>query len=418
MNRALSALQVAALLVSASYGIGFLFGSGEMALTHGMGGSIYGLATAFGMLLLTAVAARLWRGGVAVWDLFGQAYGAGMKNGVALLSIVWMAGVLAAQIHGGVAIMRLLGLGEWTAFAVVLTGVLVASRLDLGLASKVFAVFLVGSGLVLLYVLLAGSGGQFYARSPALFVRDLGTFDASALVSITVAVVALVCTGADYHQFLLAARRPLDATLGCLLAAVALAALSFVPSSVVLGLQSEGGLAGLADSKQIIPFALTHAAAGLGVQALGGVFLIGLLGAALGSGAAIVRAMASALEAASDGRASSREIWPSALVLAIGGALASRGQGIVATMVSVNVIYIAAIAVTFGCMLAGRPLGARAASRVMVAGLGVSAGVYLLSWGHLLGGDADLVSLVAGLGASALALAGSGFARAGPVQNV
>ena len=44
MSRALGSLQVAALLVSASYGIGFLFGSGELALSHGMAGSIYGVA--------------------------------------------------------------------------------------------------------------------------------------------------------------------------------------------------------------------------------------------------------------------------------------------------------------------------------------------------------------------------------------
>ncbi len=40
MNRALGSLQVAALLVSASYGIGFLFGSGELALSHGMAASM------------------------------------------------------------------------------------------------------------------------------------------------------------------------------------------------------------------------------------------------------------------------------------------------------------------------------------------------------------------------------------------
>src|SRR5690349_990608 len=116
MDRTLGTFQVAALLVSASYGIGFLFGSGEMALAHGMAGSLYGVATAAGMLLLTLVAARVWHGGTAIWDLFGQACGPAMKNVVALLSIVWMAGVLAAQIHGGVAIMRLLGLDEWLAF--------------------------------------------------------------------------------------------------------------------------------------------------------------------------------------------------------------------------------------------------------------------------------------------------------------
>lgn len=45
MTRLLGSLQVASLLVSASYGIGFLFGFGELAIAHGMAGSIYGIAT-------------------------------------------------------------------------------------------------------------------------------------------------------------------------------------------------------------------------------------------------------------------------------------------------------------------------------------------------------------------------------------
>lgn len=402
LQRSLRALQVAALLVSASYGIGFLFGSGEMALTHGMGGSLYGLATAFGMLLLAGFAAPLWRQGVAVWDLFGQAYGPALRNCVALLSVVWMAGVLAAQIHGGVAILRLLGVREWTAFALVLVGVLVASRLHLVMASKVFAVFLLGSAAVLLHVLLTGSGGAIYVQSPALLLRDLGTFRAGTLASITIAVVALVCTGSDYHQFLLAARRPVDATLGCLLAAGILAIFSFVPAAVVLGLRQDGGLAGLADSKQVIPMALTHAAARLGMPVLGPVFLIGLLGAALGSGAAVLRAMASALIAATAGKTTERQLWPSIAALVLGGALALRGQGIVATMVSVNILYIASIAVPFACLLAGRPLSTRSAMGAMGGGLLAALLVYVLGWRNTPGIDEDLRSLLAGLGASAV----------------
>lgn len=405
MSRALNSLQVAALLVSCSYGIGFLFGSGEMALQHGMAGSIYGLATGIGMLLLAGFAARLWRGGAAIWDLLGRAYGPSVKHAVAALSIVWMAGVLAAQIHGGVAIMQLLGLKGWPAFGAILACMFGASRLHLGLASKIFTVLLLSSGFVLLCVLFSGSGAQFYARSPALFLRDLATFDGASLVSITVAITALVCTGADYHQFLLAARRPLDATVGCLLAAAALIALSFVPASVVLGLQHEGGLGSLADTRQVIPFALTQAAEGLGIASLGAMFLAGLLGAALGCGAAIVRAMASALEAATQGRIDDARAWPSALVLCLGAALAVRGQGIVATMVSVNVIYIASIAVTFVCMVAGRPLPLRAAKGAMCFGFAASTAVYVAHRARPAEGNADLMSLVAGLVASVLVCA-------------
>ena len=102
-TRTLGALQVAALLVSASYGIGFLFGSGEYALRYGMAGAIYGVATGLGMIAMAAFAGRLWLTGRPVWDLLGDRSGDRVRRLVALLSIVWMAGVLAAQIHGAVA---------------------------------------------------------------------------------------------------------------------------------------------------------------------------------------------------------------------------------------------------------------------------------------------------------------------------
>ena len=83
-ERTLGSLQVAALLVSASYGIGFLFGSGELALMHGMAGSIYGVATAVGMLVLALFASRLWRAGLPIWEMFGRAYGHRLQGAVAL----------------------------------------------------------------------------------------------------------------------------------------------------------------------------------------------------------------------------------------------------------------------------------------------------------------------------------------------
>jgi len=119
-TRVLGALQVAALLVSASYGIGFLFGSGEMALTHSMAGGLYGVATALGMLALASFAGRLWKLGMPVWELFGRAFGPPIQRAVALLSLVWMSGVLAAQIAGGVAIAEVIGLPRELAQAAVL----------------------------------------------------------------------------------------------------------------------------------------------------------------------------------------------------------------------------------------------------------------------------------------------------------
>lgn len=399
--RVLGALQLAALLVSASYGIGFLFGSGEMALTQGMAGGLYGVATAVGMLALAAFAGRLWQLGVPVWELFGRAFGPPIQRAVALLSLVWMSGVLAAQIAGGVAIAELSGLPKLLSQAMVLALILGASRLDLRVASRVFAACLLASAVVLLYALADAGGLPLYAQSASLFVRDLGAFSPGRLISVVLAVGLLVCLGADYHQFVLAARRPGTAAAGCALAAAALIVVAFLPPTLVLALQGTGGLAGLADAKQVVPFALGRAAGGLwpGAQAL---LLAALSTAALGSGAAIVRAMASAMAAALPrARPASHPAW-SIAALAAGALLAARGQGIVDTMVSVNVVYLASVGWLFVLLLRGTSLPARKAGIVMASGLAASGATYLAGWAGWIGRDADTVSLVGGLAVSAI----------------
>ena len=400
-TRVLGTLQVAALLVSASYGIGFLFGSGEMALSQGMAGGLYGVATALGMLALATFAGRLWRLGVPVWELFGQAFGKPIQRSVALLSLVWMSGVLAAQITGGVAIARVIGLPGYLSQAVVLALILGACRLDLQVASRLFAACLLASALVLLYALADAGGLALYAQAAPLFVSDLGGFSTSRLVSIVLAVGLLVCLGADYHQFVLAARRPSVAAAGCALAGVILIAVAFLPPALVLALRGAGELDELADAKQVIPFALGRAADGLwpGSQAL---LLAALSTAALGSGAAIVRAMASAMAAASPGVRDTNHPGLSIAALAAGGVLAARGQGIVETMVSVNVVYLASVGWLFVLLLRGATLPAVQAGLVLGSGLAASGAAYLAGWAGWIEGDTDTVSLVLGLGVSAV----------------
>ncbi len=403
MERTLSAAQVAVMLVSASYGIGFLFGSGEMALTHGMAGSIYGVATAFGMLLLALFAGRLWRTGQPIWTLFGNAYGRQIKNTVAMLSVLWMAGVLAAQIHGGVAIAQLLGLQKVFAYALIVVCIFAVSRLNLRLASLVFSFFLFLSGVVLVWVLVASNGKALYLSSPARFVADLGTFRPGEALSIAVAVVVLVCTGADYHQFVLAAKRPNRAAVGCVIAGLCLLAISVVPASVVLSLGNTGALAGLVDAKQVIPFALARQVEAV-QSSLALVLLVGLCAAALGSGAAVLRAMTSALNAASE-RDSAHNPTMAVLALAVAGALAARGQSIIATMVSVNIVYICSVGALFGGLLCGQRLLAKQATSVIGAGFVSASCVYIAAELGLATGSADMLSLCAGMLTSTLLFA-------------
>src|SRR5438094_10197620 len=82
-QRDLGAVHVAALLVSASYGVAFLLGSGEMAVHAGLAGSLYAIVTSLGMLALGLAAPTLWRGRELIWDVFGERYGPAVRKLVA-----------------------------------------------------------------------------------------------------------------------------------------------------------------------------------------------------------------------------------------------------------------------------------------------------------------------------------------------
>lgn len=400
-TRHLGVWQVAALLVSASYGIGFLFGSGEMALTHGMAGALYGLATALGMLVLALFARQLWLRGLPIWALFGERFGPRLQGGVALLSLVWMAGVLAAQVHGGLAVVRLLGVSAPWDQLLLLALIYAASRLDLGVASRVFGACLLMSAAVLTWALFVGDGVSVYRNSLGLLARDLPAFDPVRAVTTALAVFVLVCLGADYHQFVVAARRPIHAVLGCAGAAAALFALAFLPPAVVVAMQQAGAIDGLIDPKQVMPHVLARVAAGLGSGAYA--LMLATLGiAALGAAAAITRAMVSALGTVVAGSSPARDRALPAVVLLLGALLAARGQAIIDTMVSVNVIYIASVAVPFVMLFTGRRLAPAVVPAAVAAGFLAALSVYVVGWWGGMGTNVDAKSLAAGVVASLL----------------
>lgn len=398
--RTLGALQVAALLVSASYGIGFLFGSGEYALRYGLAGAIYGVATGLGMIAMAAFAGRLWLAGRAVWDLLGDRSGVRVRRLVALLSIVWMAGVLAAQIHGAVAVVRLLGAGPMTAHAVAIALIFAASRFELRAASLVFTGCLAASAVVLLYALVRSGGVELYAASLPAFAQDLPSLGVAQAFTIAIGVGLLVCTGADYHQFVLAARAPGAAVRGCLLAGVGLLLLAFLPPAVVLSAIAQTSWPGIADAKQVVPQALSLAAAELAAAA--GPVMLGVLGmAALGSGAAVLRAMVSALEAARPREASASPIVLAAIAVAVAAALTATGLPIVDTMVSVNVVYIASVGVSLFGLLRGKDRDQAGETWVIGAGFIGAIAAFTPTWAGWPLPNVELIALLLGLTSAA-----------------
>ncbi|MBC8749240.1 MULTISPECIES: sodium:solute symporter [Paraburkholderia] len=374
LQRNLGAVHVAALLVSASYGVAFLLGSGEMALHAGMAGSLYAIVTALGMLALALAAPALWRGRELIWDVLGERYGPVVRKLVALLSLVWMSGVLAAQIHGGIAVLVATGLPATHALAVIAAALLVMSSIELGLAATLFACCLLAMNVALLHALVASHGLTVYLHAWPSFIGEIRTAPrADTLVTIA-GVGFLVITGSDYQQFVVSARRPRDAWLGCVLASLFLMVTGFLPAATVVAALHAGKLSGLTDTAGAIPSIMLQTGGTMGSVCIGVILL-----SALGSGTAITRAMSSALERlhAGDGRYGYASRL---LIVAIGCAIATDGQAIVSTIVSLNIVYVAAVGLLFLFHESGRQIPPRCASAMLLSGAIVSLLVSAMNW--------------------------------------
>ncbi|REE18172.1 SSS family solute:Na+ symporter [Paraburkholderia sp. BL27I4N3] len=404
LQRNLGAIHVAALLVSASYGVAFLLGSGEMALHAGMAGSLYAVVTALGMLRLALAAPALWRGRELIWDVFGERYGPVVRKLVALLSLVWMSGVLAAQIHGGIAVLVAAGLPATHALAVVAAALLVMSSIELGMAATLFACCLLATNIALLHALVASDGLPVYLHAWPSFIGEIRTAPRAETLVTIAAVGFLVITGSDYQQFAIAARRPGDAWLGCVLASLFLMVTGFLPAATIVAALRAGKLYGLTETASAIPWIMLRTSGAMGMVCIGVILL-----AALGSGTAITRAMSSALEGLHSGDNRHSHV-ARVLIVAIGCAIATDGQAIVSTIVSLNVVYVAAVGLLFLLHETGRRVAPRCASWMLLSGAATSLLVSSMNWTHI-GNPPGWLPLPAGLLASACVLAAWRFAR-------
>lgn len=393
-NHRPGAIRVAALLVSASCGIAFLLGSGEMAVHSGMAGSLYAIVTAFGMFALALIARKLWHAGAAIWEVFGNQYGPVVRRAVALLSVVWMSGVLAAQIHGSLAVLSTAGLTTYPSVLVTAVALLAISSIGIGGAALFFTVGLLATNLILLHALVTSGGLPIYLDAWPSFIREVQSAPPADTLATVISIGFLVVTGSDYQQFVIAARRPLDAWLGCVLAGTFLIAAGFLPAATVVAALHSGKLARLTDYASAIPWIMLHFSGRAGPFCLGVIML-----AALGSGTALTRAMGTAL---TDLHPLMRRhpIACRALILAFCSAIAIDGQPIVSTITSLNIVYVSAVGILFVLNQTGYRVTPRCASAMMIAGSAIALLAATLSWTHVINVP-GWACLVAGLPASA-----------------
>jgi SSS family solute:Na+ symporter len=378
-ERTLNASQVASLLVSTSCGIGFLLGTGELAVHQGMASSLYAMATALGLTVLAFCAPLLWAAGQSTWHWFAQLYGPSVSSRVAILSLVWMTGVLAAQIHGASSLLALTTMPP--ASALLLTDLFLVglSLLRLSWLSAVFAFCMLACNVVLVHSLVETGGLIAWLHAPARFIDAVRLLPPAHTGYVVVSVVAMVICGTDYQQFIVTAGTPATARTGGLLAAIVVFAIGFLPASAVIAAVPIWHLDGVADPVQTVPIVLMHGLSPYPMSATRDLVTVILLTTALGSGCSILRAM-------SDGTATlgprfiTKPLWSRSLPVVVASLVSMRCQSLVDMMVDLNMVYLAAVGPLLGLGLLRVRVSDKAANASIATGCGIAVTCYLIRW--------------------------------------
>ncbi|WP_051888216.1 hypothetical protein [Caballeronia sordidicola] len=378
-NRTLNAAQVASLLVSTGCGIGFLLGTGELAIHQGMASCLYAIATALGLTVLAFYAPLLWAAGQSLLDWFAELYGPSVSSHVALLSVVWMTGVLAAQIRGASSLLALATVPP--ASTILLTDLLLVglSLMRLSWLSAGFAFCMLACNVVLVHSLVETGGLVAWLHAPAQFIDALRPLPPSHSVYVVVSVVAMVICGTDYQQFIIAARTPATARIGALLAAMVVFTIGFLPASAVIAADPIWHLDVVADPAQTVPIVLMRGLSLHPTSATRDLVTVILLTTALGSGCSILRVMSDAT-ATLGPRFITKPLWSRSLPIVLASLVSMRGQSIVDTMVDLGMVYLAAVGPLLGLGLMRIRVSDKAANASIATGCGIAVTCYLIRW--------------------------------------
>ncbi|AOJ42410.1 hypothetical protein WJ23_31580 [Burkholderia lata] len=397
-ERTLNTMQVGTMLVSTSCGVGFLLGTGELVVVQGMAGCLYAVATALGLTVLAACAPALWRIGLSIWSQFDECYGPTVGRKVAVLSLVWMTGVLAAQIRGGSAVLALTGMSRTSAEVVIIASLLALSVVRLSWLSAGFAFCLIACNLLLLNSLIELGRIHLWLQAPAGFANAIQHSASTHTGFVLLSVGVMVVCGADYQQFAIAARNPSSARAGSLIAAGVVLSMGFLLASAVIATTLYGHVQQTSAPIQVVPLLLMHSFPGGATATAQDLVIILLVTTALGSASSILRAMSDA--AATFGQPSiMRPVWSRVLAVVVSAAVASRPQSLVDMMVELNLVYIAAIAPLLALSVSPIRITDSTANAAMAVACAISLGGYLIRWKA----DASLpeaVPLIASIGAA------------------
>jgi len=375
----LNPVQVASLLISTSCGVGFLLGTGELAIRQGMAACLYPIATALGLTVLALCSRLLWASGQSIWTWFNQLYGHSVGQRVALLSLIWMTGVLAAQVRGAEALLILTGLSPRSALLVTDAALLLLSAMRLPRLSVGFAICMLACNAALVGSLIETHGIEIWLNAPLRFFDTFPRLSPVHTIFTMISIIVMVVCGADYQQFLIGARTPATARNGCIFAAGIVFALGFLPASTVIATAATGRLDHLGDPAQAIPVVLIRTLSSHATSTMQILVIAMLTSTALGAGCAVLRAMSDATTTLYPGTVV-RPIWSRVLPVLFGSLVATREQSLIGMMVDLNIVYITAVGPLLTLALLKVHVPEKTAHAAIMAGCSLAMACYLIRW--------------------------------------
>lgn len=410
-RRSLGILSLTTLLVCAQYGLGFILGTAEQSVAVGAAGSLYAVSLSVGFLALLFLVKFYWQSVDQIWTLLGNRYGNPVKVGIALMSWVSLIGITAVQMIAAAAVLSVVGFANKLTMIGLTIAICLLSLTPVERASQVFRGLLLFNIGALLYTLWQLHSLSELELAPLQFFPDLYQVDWCHELGISMAAILMVLIDMKCQQFIVQAKTVHVAYWGCILAAIALFGLAFLPTAVVLAGQHQGIVPEALPSKEILPYILSWI--GGGPKHWQGILLVlSLIVPALGIGSNILRIQTKTLlDLEIIPRLPHRQVWFTILNALLAFGIALRGGEIVSLILDFYAAYLSSIWIPFGAYLltqANRYVFSQwSVQSALLAGAIASIitlGIILLNSQATLFNSSELTILLIGMGTSCVTL--------------
>jgi SSS family solute:Na+ symporter len=298
-GRRLGLLLTAGALAATHFGGGMVIGGGEYGFKYGLSGAWYGIACGIGLLVLAFLTASRFRtlSFYTVPDYLEYRYGGKCVRALgALLSLIALTGILAAQVLAARGALAILGFTGNTS-AVIATIIFIIYTAMGGLWAATITdfiqVIIAGVGVIIAAALLLGNVGGFSGLeqmiqkshttiNPHYF--NLFGMAGKSIIWLLLPTVMYTLIGQDFYQRLFAAKNEITAKTASIIGGIFLIIISIFPA--IIGMGAKAYFPGLTDGSLAIQKIVRE----IFPIGIGAIILVALLAAIMSSADSLLTA--------------------------------------------------------------------------------------------------------------------------------